>query len=112
MAFMSNYYTDARGLSSRKIPAANPVAQWEEARKKDFGFELGFLKNDLTINVDFFDEKRTHMLLTPRIPMMVGNTFKDQNLGSMKKHGFDLELNYRKSMWQRIQLFYERYFRI
>ena len=94
--FMSNYYTDPRGYI-KEDPAANPVAQWEEARKKDVGLEIGFLKNDLMINIDFFDEYRTNMLLQPRIPMMVGNSFKDQNLGSMKKHGFDLEIEYKKS---------------
>jgi len=95
--FMSNFYTDGRGFI-KEDPAANPKAQWEEARKKDIGLEIGFLKNDLTITLDLFDELRTHMLLTPRIPMMVGNTFKDQNLGSMKKHGYDLDAEYRKSL--------------
>jgi TonB-linked SusC/RagA family outer membrane protein len=102
--FMSNYYTDARGFI-KEDPAANPVAQWEEARKKDLGFEIGFLKNDLTITVDFFDELRTHMLLTPRYTMMVGNTSKDQNLGSMKKHGFDLDIDYRKIVNDKFNFF-------
>ena len=95
--FLSNYYTDPRGYI-KEDPASNPYAQWEEARKKDIGIELGLLKNDLTINIDFFDEYRTHMLLTPKIPMTVGNSFKDQNLGSMKKHGFDLDIEYKKSL--------------
>ena len=95
--FQSNYYTDPRGYI-KEDPAANPVAQWEEARKKDFGIEVGLLKNDLTINLDLFDEYRTNMLLTPKIPMTVGNSFKDQNLGSMKKHGFDFEINYNKQL--------------
>ncbi len=95
--FISNYYTDPRGFI-KEDPAANPVAQWEDARKKDFGIELGLFKNDLTINLDFFDEFRTNMLLTPKIPMTVGNSFKDQNLGSMKKHGFDLDIEYRKAL--------------
>lgn len=102
--FMSNYYTDPRGFI-KEDPAANPVAQWEEARKKDLGFEIGFLKNDLTITVDFFDELRTHMLLTPRYTMMVGNTSKDQNLGSMKKHGFDLDVDYRKIVNEKFNFF-------
>jgi TonB-linked SusC/RagA family outer membrane protein len=101
--FMSNYYLS--GSYILEDPAANPVAQWEEARKKDFGLELGFLKNDLTITIDFFDEMRTHMLLTPRVPMMVGSSFKDQNLGSMKKHGYDFDIEYRKSLTSNISFF-------
>ncbi len=95
--FLSNYYTDPRGFI-KEDPAANPDAQWEEARKKDFGIELGILKNELTINFDFFDEYRTNMLLPPKIPFTVGNSFKDQNLGSMKKHGFDLDIEYKKTI--------------
>jgi TonB-linked SusC/RagA family outer membrane protein len=95
--FLSNYYTDPRGFI-KEDPAANPDAQWEEARKKDIGIELGFLKNQLTFNIDFFDEYRTNMLLPPKIPFTVGNSFKDQNLGSMKKHGFDLDIEYRKTL--------------
>jgi len=95
--FLSNYYTDPRGYI-KEDPAANPDAQWEEARKKDLGMELGLLKNELTITIDLFDEYRTHMLLPPKIPMTVGNSFKDQNLGSMKKHGFDFDIEYNKSL--------------
>lgn len=95
--FISNYYTDARGYI-KEDPAANPAAQWEEARKKDLGLEIGLLKNELTINIDFFDEYRTNMLLQPKITMLVGNSYKDQNLGSMKKHGIDLDIEYRKSL--------------
>jgi TonB-linked SusC/RagA family outer membrane protein len=103
--FMSNFYTDNRGYI-KEDPAANPKAQWEEARKKDIGMEIGFMKNDLTITIDFFDELRTHMLLTPKIPMMVGgNGFKDQNLGSMKKHGFDFDIDYRKSLTNNFSFF-------
>jgi TonB-linked SusC/RagA family outer membrane protein len=102
--FMSNYYTDPRGYIKEE-PAANPIAQWEEARKKDIGIELGFLKNDLTINIDFFDEYRTHMLLQPRITMLVGNSYKDQNLGSMKKHGFDFDIEYRKTVNTKFKYF-------
>ena len=95
--FMSNYYTDPRGYI-KEDPAANPVAKWEEARKKDLGLEIAILDNDLTITIDFFDELRTNMLLAPRLPITVGNSFKDQNLGSMKKHGFDLDIEYNKSL--------------
>ena len=95
--FVSNYYTDNRGYI-KEDPAANPSAQWEEARKKDLGLELGLFKNDLMINIDFFDEYRTNMLLPPKIPMTVGNSFKDQNLGSMKKHGFDLDIEYKRAL--------------
>jgi hypothetical protein len=39
------------------------------------------------------------MLLTPRsVTPLVGNTFKDLNLGSMKKHGYEIEAEYRENI--------------
>ena len=74
--------------------AANMVAQWEEARKRDLGIEMGWLNNRLTLNFDLFDEKRTNMLVKPNVTMLVGTSYKEVNRGSMKKHGIDIELGW------------------
>ena len=74
--------------------AANAVAQWEEARKRDLGIEMGWLNNRLTLNLDLFDEKRTNMLVEPNVTMLVGTSYKEVNRGSMKKHGIDIELGW------------------
>lgn len=77
-------------------PGANIYAQWEQARKQDIGIELSFLNNELTVVVDFFKERRDQMLLSPNYNFLVGNSFKDLNLGSLKKHGYEIEIGYRK----------------
>ena len=74
--------------------AANAAAQWEEARKRDLGIEMGWLNNRLTLNLDLFDEKRTNMLVKPNVTMLVGTSYKEVNRGSMKKHGIDIELGW------------------
>ena len=74
--------------------AANEVAQWEMAHKRDIGIELGWLKNRLTAEVDLFDEHRTNMLVDPVIPYLVGVDYKQVNKGEMKKHGFEVELKW------------------
>lgn len=95
--YMSDYYKDGSG-SIIEDKAPNPTAQWEEARKKDIGLELSLFNDALSFNVDFFDELRTNMLLTPRsVTPLVGNSFKDLNKGSMKKHGFEIEAEYKKT---------------
>jgi TonB-linked SusC/RagA family outer membrane protein len=95
--YMSDYYKDASGYIWED-KGANTTAQWEEARKRDFGIEVGLLKNLVTISVDLFDEYRKKMLLTPQsVTMLVGNSFKDLNLGEMKKHGIDLEVEFNKT---------------
>ncbi|MDP4291781.1 MAG: SusC/RagA family TonB-linked outer membrane protein [Bacteroidota bacterium] len=94
--YVSQYYVN--GSYIREDLGANVNAQWEEARKKDLGLELGVFKNMVTLGVDLFDEHRDKMLLTPRsVTMLVGNSFKDLNLGSMKKHGIEVELEFNKT---------------
>ena len=75
--------------------AANETARWETARKQDLGIELGFFKDQLSFNVDLFQESRTDMLLTPVESPLLGITSKDVNAGSMKKHGIDIEGKWR-----------------
>ena len=91
------YYTSYVSDSSGNITedkSANLEAQWEEARKRDLGIEMGWLDNRLTLNLDLFDEKRTNMLVEPNVTMLVGTQYKVVNRGSMKKHGIDIELGW------------------
>ena len=91
------YYTSYVSDSSGNITedkSANLEAQWEEARKRDLGIEMGWLDNRLTLNLDLFDEKRTNMLVKPNVTMLVGTQYKVVNRGSMKKHGIDIELGW------------------
>jgi len=74
--------------------AANEVAQWEMARKQDLGIEMGWLKNRLTAELDLFQEHRTHMLVDPVIPYLVGVNYKQVNKGEMKKHGLEFEVKW------------------
>jgi TonB-linked SusC/RagA family outer membrane protein len=99
--YNSGFYTDNAGSPGPYIHedlGANTTAQWEEARKRDLGVEMGFFKGNLTVSVDFFDEKREKMLLSPRsVTMLVGNSFKDLNLGSLKKQGLEVEIEFNKT---------------
>lgn len=102
--YISEFYTTNVSYLGTSYPyiredlGANTNAQWEEARKRDIGLEIGIFKNLLTFSVDFFDEQRDKMLLTPQsVTMMVGNSFKDLNLGRLKKHGIELEAEFNKT---------------
>jgi TonB-linked SusC/RagA family outer membrane protein len=91
--YISNY-TKTGAVISEDL-GANQNVQWEQARKRDFGIELGVLDNRLTFGVDLYDEFRDKMLLTPRsVTVLVGNSFKELNIGSLKKHGIDFEVEY------------------
>lgn len=93
--YLSSYYKDDRGYI-HEDQLANPNAQWERAHKRDIGFEMGLWKNKVTLNVDLFDEYRDQMLLPPRsTTFLIGNTFKELNLGKVKKHGIEVEAEFR-----------------
>ena len=79
--YLSSYFKDSRGYIHEDL-GANLTAQWEQARKRDIGLELGLFKDQLNIVVDLFDEQRDQMLLVPRsVTMLIGNSFKELNLG-------------------------------
>ena len=44
---------------------ANPNITWEVANKTDIGFEANLWRGLLRIEADYFNEKRTGMLLPP-----------------------------------------------
>ena len=95
--YISDYEKSGSHIYEGKTP--NITAQWEEARKKDFGVEMAFLDNMITLGFDFFDEKRTNMLLNPRstTPLIGNNGFKALNKGKMKKHGLEIEAGFNKT---------------
>lgn len=96
--YISDYYKDPRGYIHEDL-GPNLFAQWEEAMKKDLGFELGLFDDQLTLVVDLFDEQREKMLLSPKsVTMLVGNSFKELNLGKVKKHGIEVEIGWNRAV--------------
>ena len=93
------YYSSWKQTSGyyQEEAAANITARWETAHKQDLGFEMGFLKDKLTVNVDLYDEKRNDMLMPPVVTAFVGVAYKDVNAGALKKHGFEVEVNWKNT---------------
>jgi len=106
--YISEYFTQT--ISSiqyiREDIGANTSAQWEEARKRDLGVEIGLFKNQFTLNIDLFDEYRSKMLLTPQtVTFLVGTSFKDLNKGELKKHGIEIEAEFNRTTSKNLNYF-------
>lgn len=73
---------------------ANPNITWEVANKTDIGLEATLWGGLLTLEADYFYEKRTGMLLPPAIsvPVEYGLGLADENAGIMSNRGFELSL--------------------
>lgn len=108
--YSGSYFKD-NGNYIREDMMANTLAQWEQAHKRDIGLEMGIFKDVISITVDFFDEYRNKMLLTPKsTTMLIGNSFKEINLGEVKKHGFEAEVEFRKSPTPNFEYFFRGVF--
>lgn len=84
----------------------NPDITWEVSTKTDIGFEASLWKDLLTVEFDYFYEKRTGMLLSPNItvPYEYGLTLALTNAGKMDNYGFELTLGTRKEFANGIRL--------
>jgi TonB-linked SusC/RagA family outer membrane protein len=103
--YKSDFYLDYAGIVTED-KGANTSAQWEEARKRDLGIEIGIFKNRFTFSVDLFDEQRSKMLMTPlSTTFLIGNSFKDLNIGRIKKHGIEVEAEYNNTTANNINYF-------
>lgn len=91
----------------RESSVGNPDIRWEIALKNNWGFELGVLKNLLSLNFDYYTENRTDILLgggSRNIPPFFGATPPSANLGQVKSKGFEVELRFDKRFTPDIQL--------
>lgn len=77
---------------------ANPDISWEKSYKSNLAWEIG-LFNDLSIELDFFRDKRENILLTRNdIPTTMGlRAPLRANIGAMKSHGFEMAVDYNKT---------------
>lgn len=94
--YTSSFFKDNGGYI-REDMMANTMAQWEMAHKRDIGIEMGLFSDMISVTLDLFDEYRDKMLLTPKsTTMLIGQSFKEMNLGEVKKHGIEAEVEFRK----------------
>lgn len=79
----------------------NPYLTWETSKKTNIGLELG-LFDQLNLIVDVFKTKNNTMLINrgtvPQLNGLPGGIIAPVNLGRLSSQGYEIELNYRKSI--------------
>jgi TonB-linked SusC/RagA family outer membrane protein len=93
-----------QSASERNEP--NRSITWERAKKTNIGFESSFFKGMLTLDADYFSEKRSNMLVTPTVvtPVEYGINLSQVNAGKMNNHGIELALGSRYSFTKDFQV--------
>jgi hypothetical protein len=73
----------------------NPNITWERAKKADIGLEGTFWNGVLGFELDYFNEKRDNMLVSPNsiVPTEYGIGIAQVNAGKMNNHGVDITLS-------------------
>ena len=90
-------------INEGNIPV--PYNTWEEAIKKNLAFEFGFFKNQITLNVDLYDERRENILQARRtVPAWVGVPSIQLNIGETKSHGMEVQLGLSKTLPNKLTL--------
>lgn len=78
----------------------NADIHWETTHKRDFGIETGYFNDQLKVNLDLWTEDRTNIFVTGSdipVPDYFGAAPVSSNLGHVKAHGFELEINFSRT---------------
>ena len=70
----------------------NPNILWESLTSQNLGFDLGFLKNRITLTVDIYSNITKNLLIENKIPPTSGYTTQYQNVGSTKNNGIEFQI--------------------
>jgi len=70
---------------------SNPYLQWEETRKLNIGLDLGFFKNRILANINFYRNRSSNQLLGATLPNMTGfNTILRNIPALVENKGWEL----------------------
>ncbi|WP_162946437.1 SusC/RagA family TonB-linked outer membrane protein [Chitinophaga barathri] len=71
----------------------NEKLKWESTRQFDAGIELGFLRNRLELEMDYYHKHTYDLLLSSQIASSTGYGSATVNIGETRNRGFELTLN-------------------
>lgn len=80
-------------LFQSSIPSAN--LSWETIESTNGGLDLGFFKNRLQINADYYVKYNRNMLTAQNLPAVIGVGTPRKNDGELKSWGWELEARYK-----------------
>lgn len=73
----------------------NEKLKWESTRQFDAGIELGFLRNRLELEMDYYYKHTYDLLLSSQIASSTGYGSATVNIGETRNRGFEFTLNSR-----------------
>jgi TonB-linked SusC/RagA family outer membrane protein len=75
--------------------AGNPNVTWEKSKKINYGADLIFLNDNLSLKLDYFTESRKDILINQRVvPVYQQTGTLALNLGQVENKGYEIELGW------------------
>lgn len=78
------------GTALASLP--NPNLKWEKTGALDIGLDVGFLRNRIILEADYYNKQTKDLLLYESIPPSNGYTTQIGNAGKTENKGFELSL--------------------
>ncbi|NME69327.1 SusC/RagA family TonB-linked outer membrane protein [Flammeovirga aprica] len=85
-------YNGQPGIAPSQLP--NEDLKWETVKQANFGLDLGFWGNRLTLTTDIYQKTTTDMLLSRPLPPTTGFSSVISNIGEMRNTGIEVLLGY------------------
>ncbi len=79
-------------VTASSVGLSNPFLTWEESDQIDAGVDFQFLKNRVSLSVDYYHRKSNNMLLDDVIPAITGFNTQTINQGSVRNTGVEIAL--------------------
>jgi TonB-linked SusC/RagA family outer membrane protein len=92
--FVTGDGVEHQTLYETRVP--DPNITWEVANQADIGFDATLFNNKISITADYFNYKRSQILLPPNasIPLSAGFKPGYENIGRVGNKGFDFNVSY------------------
>lgn len=102
LPFVTNGSVENPTLYETVLP--NPDVTWEIANQADVGFDAQFLNNHLSVTADYFNYKRSQILIqrNASVPNSAGlnGLLPKENIGRVGNTGFDFSVDYNNRIGQ------------
>lgn len=72
---------------------SNPNLTWEKSKQLDIGVEIGLFNDRVNLDLDYYNNRTTDLLLNVNLPTTTGFANVLRNIGEVENKGFEIVLN-------------------
>ncbi|MBN9299680.1 MAG: TonB-dependent receptor [Filimonas sp.] len=92
---VGSYYSYGNALQNGAIPAslASEDLKWESTAQSNVGIDMGFLKDRISITIDYYKKITSNLLLNADLPPTSGYGKAYKNIGKTSNEGIEFTLN-------------------